>query len=89
MNKELENAFNELIRIKKILLVQCKEDVKNIIENKVTATNYIESTLDKLLDFFDDEDFMELCKLIANLFCKNISALFFCKFHGYLLECLQ
>ena len=65
-NKELENAINELIRIKKILLVQCKEDVKNIIENKVTATNYIESTLDQLLDFFDDEDFMELFwRLIA------------------------
>ena len=59
-NKELENAINELIRLKKILLVQCKEDVKNIIDNKVTAANYIESTLDKLLDFNDDEDFMEL-----------------------------
>ena len=35
-NKELENAINELMRLKKILLVQCKEDVKNIIENKVT-----------------------------------------------------
>ena len=59
-NKEIENAINELIRIKKIFLVQCREDVKNIIDNKVTAANYIESTLDKLLDFFDDEDFMEL-----------------------------
>lgn len=59
-NKELENAINELIRLKKILLVQCREDVKNIIDNKVTAANYIESTLDKLLDFNDDEDFMEL-----------------------------
>lgn len=59
-NKEIENAINELIRIKKILLVQCREDVKNIIDNKVTATNYIESTLDKLLDFNADEDFMEL-----------------------------
>ena len=59
-NKELENAINELIRIKKILLVQCREDVKNIIDNKVTAANYIESTLDKLLDFNDDDDFMEL-----------------------------
>ena len=59
-NKEIENAINELIRLKKILLVQCKEDVKNIIDNKVTAANYIESTLDKLLDFNDDEDFMEL-----------------------------
>jgi len=59
-NKELENAINELIRLKKILLVQCKEDVKNIIDNKVTAANYIESTLDKQLDFNDDEDFMEL-----------------------------
>lgn len=59
-NKELENAINELIRLKKILLVQCKEDVKNIIDNKVTAANYIESTLDKLLDLNDDEDFMEL-----------------------------
>ena len=44
-NKELENAINELMRLKKILLVQCKEDVKNIIENKVTEANYIESTL--------------------------------------------
>ena len=59
-NKEIENAINELIRLKKILLVQCREDVKNIIDNKVTAANYIESTLDKLLDFNDDEDFMEL-----------------------------
>ena len=59
-NKELENAINELIRLKKILLVQCKEDVKNIIDNKVTAANYIESTLDKLLDFNDDEDFIGL-----------------------------
>ena len=59
-NKEIENAINELIRLKKILLVQCREDVKNIIDNKVTAANYIESTLDKLLDFNDDENFMEL-----------------------------
>jgi len=65
-NKEIENAINELIRIKKILLGQSRENVKNIIDNKVTATNYIESTLDKLLDFFDDEDFMELFwRLIA------------------------
>ena len=65
-NKEIENAINELIRLKKILLVQCREDVKNIIDKKVTAANYIESTLDKLLDFNDDEDFMELFwRLIA------------------------
>ena len=28
-NKELENAFNELKRIKKILLVQCREEAKS------------------------------------------------------------
>lgn len=65
-NKELENAINELNRIKSNLFYRCKEDVKNIIENKVTAEDYIESTLDRLVTFYTDEDFMELFWKLIN-----------------------
>lgn len=59
-NKELFYVANELIRIKKMLFFQCREDVNRIIDNKITSENYIESTFDRLLDLYDDEDSMEL-----------------------------
>lgn len=59
-NKELFNMVSELIRIKKMLFIQCREDVNRIIDNKITSENYIESTFDRLLDLYDDEDSMEL-----------------------------
>jgi len=59
-NEKLFNMASELIRIKKMLFIQCREDVNQIIDNKVTSENYIESTFDKLLDLYDDEDCTEL-----------------------------
>lgn len=59
-NKKLFNMASELIRIKKMLFIQCREDVNHIIDKKVTSENYIESTFDRLLDLYDDEDCAEL-----------------------------
>jgi len=59
-NEKLFNMASELIRIKKMLFIQCREDVNHIIDNKVTSENYIESTFDRLLDLYDDEDCTEL-----------------------------
>jgi len=63
---KIEKIRDELESIKMKCYIRCREDVKCIIQNQVTSEHYIESTLQKLLDFYENEMFMEwFWKLIA------------------------
>jgi len=62
----IEKIRDELESIKMKCYIRCREDVKCIIQNQMTSENYIESTFQRLLDFYEDEIFMEwFWKLIA------------------------
>ena len=54
---KIEKIRDELERIKMKCYIRCREDVKCIIQNQVTSEHYIESTFQKLLDFYEDEMF--------------------------------
>ena len=56
---KIEKIRDELERIKMKCYIRYREDVKCIIQNQVTSEHYIESTFQKLLDFYEDEMFME------------------------------
>ena len=63
---KIEKIRDELESIKMKCYIRCREDVKCIIQNQVTSEHYIESKFQKLLDFYENEMFMEwFWKLIA------------------------
>ena len=64
--KDLEDALKRLNQLRMLHLAQCREDVQRIIDNKITDENYIESTLDRTLNFYDDEEFLELFWKLIN-----------------------
>ena len=64
--KDLEDALKRLNQLRMLHLAQCREDVQRIIDNKNTDENYIESTLDRTLNFYDDEEFLELFWKLIN-----------------------
>ena len=66
MQNELENALSRLEQLKKLHYYQCREDVKRIMEENNTDGDYIESTLDRLLIFYEDEQFLELFWKLTN-----------------------
>ena len=66
MENELENALSRLEQLKKLHYFQCREDVKRIMEENNTDGDYIESTLDRLLNFYEDEQFLELFWKLIN-----------------------
>ena len=66
MENELENALSRLEQLKKLHYYQCREDVKRIMEENITDGDYIESTLDRLLNFYEDEQFLDLFWKLIN-----------------------
>ena len=64
--KDLEDALKRLNQLRMLHLAQCREDVQRIIDNKITDENYIESTLDRTLNFYDDVEFLELFWKLIN-----------------------
>ena len=66
MQNELENALSRLEQLKKLHYYQCREDVKRIMEENNTDGDYIESTLNRLLNFYEDEQFLELFWKLIN-----------------------
>ena len=66
MENELENALSRLEQLKKSHYYQCREDVKRIMVENNTDGDYIESTLDRLLNFYEDEQFLELFWKLIN-----------------------
>ena len=64
--KDLEDALKRLNQLRTLHLVQCREDVQRIIDNKITDENYIESTLDRTLNYYDEEEFLELFWKLIN-----------------------
>lgn len=66
MENELENALSRLEQLKKLHYYQCREDVKRIMEDNNTDGDYIESTLDRLLNCYEDEQFLELFWKLIN-----------------------
>lgn len=66
MENELKQALERLEQLKKSHYYQCREDVKRIMEENNTDGDYIESTLDRLLNFYEDEQFLELFWKLIN-----------------------
>ena len=66
MENELENALSRLEQLKKLHYYRCREDVKRIMEENNADGDYIESTLDRLLNFYEDEQFLELFWKLIN-----------------------
>lgn len=66
MENELENALSRLEQLKKLHYYQCREDVKRIMEENNTDGDYIESTLDRLLNYYEDEQFLDLFWKLIN-----------------------
>lgn len=66
IDKELGDAIQRLEQLKKVFLIELKQDVLYIIDNKITDEHYIESTLDMLLNFYDDERFLDLFWKLIN-----------------------
>ena len=64
--KDLEDALKRLNQLRMLHLAQCREDVQRIIDNKIIDENYIESTLDRTLNYYDDEEFLELFWKLIN-----------------------
>jgi len=66
MENELKQALERLEQLKKSHYYQCREDVKRIMEDNNTDGDYIESTLDRLLNCYEDEQFLELFWKLIN-----------------------
>lgn len=66
IDKELGDAIQRLEQLKKVFLIELEQDVLYIIDKKITDDHYIESTLDMLLNFYDDERFLDLFWKLIN-----------------------
>ena len=58
--ESLRPALNAIAVLKKLALDQCQSELQYILDHKVTDSARIEALFDRLLDFFDDEEFMTL-----------------------------
>ena len=47
-------------------LYKYRENVDYIIENKVTDEEYIEAAFEQIMDYYDDEEFLELFWKLIN-----------------------
>lgn len=58
--ESLRPALNAIASLKKLAFDQCQAELQYILDHKVTDKGKIEALFDRLLDFFDDEDFTAL-----------------------------
>lgn len=63
---DLEKALKRLNQLRSLDLIQCREDVERIVTNKITDENYIESTLSRTLNYYGEEEFLELFWKLIN-----------------------
>ncbi len=58
--ESLQPALNAIAALKKLAYEQCQTELQYILDHKITDSGRIEALFDRLLDFFDDEDFTAL-----------------------------
>ena len=58
--ESLRPALNAIAFLKKLAFDQCQTELQYILDHNVTDSGRIEALFDRLLDFFDDEDFTAL-----------------------------
>lgn len=58
--ESLQPTLNAIAALKKLAYEQCQTELQYILDHKVTDSGRIEALFDRLLDFFDGEDFTAL-----------------------------
>lgn len=58
--ESLQPALNAIAALKKLAYEQCQTELQCILDRRVTDSGRIEALFDRLLDFFDDENFAVL-----------------------------
>ena len=58
--ESLQPTLLAIAELKRIAYEQCQAELQHILDHKVTDIGRIEALFDRLLDFFEDEDFTAL-----------------------------
>ena len=66
MDKALYEAIKRVEKIKSVMYKKCQRDVEFIISNKITDEQRIDMVFDEIMDFFEDEDFLDLFWKLVN-----------------------
>lgn len=66
MDKALYEAIKRVEKIKSVMYGKCQRDVEFIISNKITDEQRIDMVFDEIMDFFEDEDFLDLFWKLVN-----------------------
>ena len=66
MDKALYEAIKRVEKIKSVMYEKCQRDVEFIISNKITDEQRIDMVFDEIMDFFEDEDFLDLFWKLVN-----------------------
>ena len=66
MDKALYEAIKRVEKIKSVMYEKCQRDVEFIISNKITDEQRIDMVFDEIMDFFEDEDFLDLFWKLIN-----------------------
>ena len=66
MDKALYEAIKRVEKIKSVMNEKCQRDVEFIISNKITDEQRIDMVFDEIMDFFEDEDFLDLFWKLVN-----------------------
>lgn len=66
MDNALYEAIKRVEKIKSVMYEKCQRDVEFIISNKITDENRIDMVFDEIMDFFEDESFLNLFWKLVN-----------------------
>lgn len=66
MDKALYEAIKRVEKIKSVMYEKCQRDVEFIISNKITDEQRIDMVFDEIMDFFEDENFLDLFWKLVN-----------------------
>ena len=66
MDKALYEAIKRVEKIKSVMYEKCQRDVEFIISNKITDEQRIDMVFDEIMDFFEDEAFLDLFWKLVN-----------------------
>ena len=66
MDQALYEAIKRVEKIKSVMYEKCQRDVEFIISNKITDEQRIDMVFDEIMDFFEDEDFLDLFWKLVN-----------------------
>lgn len=66
MDKALYEAIKRVEKIKSVMYEKFQSDVEFIISNKITDEQRIDMVFDEIMNFFEDEDFLDLFWKLVN-----------------------